>query len=65
MAEERRSGSFYGGAGGSGISSQDADKKIEQNNTNFVEPRVQQHVIASKTQPENQQTGDIWLVIKE
>ena len=31
MADERRTGSFYGGNGG-GISSKDVDKKIENNN---------------------------------
>lgn len=60
--EERVGTSFYGGGGG-GITAHDVDKKIDNNNKQHVEERVQEHVIASKTQPTNQQAGDIWLVI--
>lgn len=60
--EERVGTSFYGGTGG-GITAHDVDKKIDKNNKQNVEERVQQHVIASKIQPTEQKAGDIWLVI--
>ena len=64
MADDRKSGSFYGGSGG-GITAHDVDKKIENNNKDIVEVRLQQHIKISKTQPTDQKTGDIWMVIEE
>lgn len=64
MADERRTGSFYGGNGG-GISSKDVDKKIENNNKTQVEERIQQHIVISKTEPVGQKAGDLWLVLTE
>lgn len=62
--EEKIGTSFYGGGAG-GITAHDVDKKIEKNNQQIVEVRIEQHVVASKTQPTDQQAGDIWLVITE
>ena len=62
MADERRTGSFYGS---NGISPKDVDKKIENNNKTQVEERIQQHIVISKTEPVGQKAGDLWLVLTE
>ncbi len=62
METMRTGTSFYGGGGG-GTSSAQVDQKIEDK-AEELQTLINNHVVVSKTQPEDQEVGDIWFVVK-